>query len=207
MIIPQVNDKNIIIFLSIVFLSISLFFNFLFINTNKEILTLNFNDEIDLKINNIIMEKAILSISQEFQLSPYYVVSHFDTESKLNPRAKGKDGDYGLGQLLIPTAIGIANRKGLTNLAKDIKRDPSILYDIYINTYLSCCLMREILDSEKTLDIIDFQGQYNRGKKIWLMKNNYPTRMKKCYKKRYGNIDINIVFKLMKNRGGFLWKN
>ena len=166
----------------------------------KKIIFDNKND-INLNMKDKFLEKIILDCSNEFGLNSKYMVAHFESENReFNRKAEGQDGEMGLGQILPPTAIQEAKDRNLMDLAKQIKEDKTVLYDTYTNIFLSCSHYRTILDMTNVLDIIDGMGQYNMGKSHWRMKNNYPERIKENYKRRYGNIDINIIFKEMKNK-------
>jgi len=145
------------------------------------------------------MEEIIIQCSKTFALSPKYMVAHFECENKeFDRKAKGDDGELGLGQMLPTTAIIEAKRWGYTNLAEAIKQDPTVLYDIQTSIFLSCAHYRTILNMNDVDDIIDAMAAYNKGKNRWFMKNNYPIRLKTNYERRYGNIDINKIFKKMK---------
>ena len=87
--------------------------------------------------------------SKEFDLNAKYMVAHFESENRyFNRKAVGKDGEMGIGQMLPSTAIEEALRIKQTNLAQQIKKDKTILYDTYTNVFLSCSHYRTILNYE-----------------------------------------------------------
>jgi len=162
-------------------------------------ITRQFFKNADLKMDNKFLEKIIIECSSEFNLDPRYMCAHFESENrKFDRKAIGKDGEIGIGQMLPKTASREALNRGYTNLSESIDRDKKILFDPYINVFLSCAHYRTILNMENIDDMIDCMAEYNKGKAHWRMKNNYPILLKQNYERRFGHSDINDLFKKIK---------
>jgi soluble lytic murein transglycosylase len=73
-----------------------------------------------------VIASAVLKASLQYQMDPLFIMAVIKTESRFNPRARGRHGEIGLMQIKPDTAQWMAVRSGLIWYGPESLNDPAI---------------------------------------------------------------------------------